>query len=299
MRYTPELRDRAVRMVAERRPDYSSEGAAIAAVASALGIGSAGTLRKWVRMTCSDRRCSRAKSPSKDCRCACDGTFHGSALPGPIPRSTTSEIRPASPRPSKPLRNAALTLAAAAAITVGPLAATGVFDTSATGGSEFSVQVQVDLNKAASALAAVLELRSTQDLKSKTSGLIYNSDCANNTTGEVKHFLTLNHCKQYATVTRTFAKHGTTVQVAFTWVEMPTAALARMYKTTVDMPRTGNPPGVSLAFNGFCYASGQQGATVWTVLLKPTGHVNVDREILQVAARRKLALSYLQQHCIK
>ncbi len=47
--YPVELRQRAVRMVAEVRPDYESDWAAITAVAQKLGIGSAETLRKWVR----------------------------------------------------------------------------------------------------------------------------------------------------------------------------------------------------------------------------------------------------------
>jgi transposase len=47
--YPPELRERAVRMVAEIKGDYPSEWAAIAAVASKLGIGSTETVRKWVR----------------------------------------------------------------------------------------------------------------------------------------------------------------------------------------------------------------------------------------------------------
>ncbi len=47
--YPVELRQRAVRMVAEVRPNYESEHAAIAAVAQKLGIGTAETLRKWVR----------------------------------------------------------------------------------------------------------------------------------------------------------------------------------------------------------------------------------------------------------
>jgi transposase len=49
MSYPPELRERAVRMVAEVRPEYPSDWPAICAVASRLGIGSAETLRKWVR----------------------------------------------------------------------------------------------------------------------------------------------------------------------------------------------------------------------------------------------------------
>jgi transposase len=47
--YPPELRERAVRMVAEVRPEYPSDWPAICAVAAKLGIGSAETLRKWVR----------------------------------------------------------------------------------------------------------------------------------------------------------------------------------------------------------------------------------------------------------
>ena len=47
--YPPDLRERSVRMVAEVRPNYESDWAAITAVAGKLGIGTAETLRKWVR----------------------------------------------------------------------------------------------------------------------------------------------------------------------------------------------------------------------------------------------------------
>ena len=47
--YPPELRERAVRMVAEVRPEYPSDWPAICAVAQKLSIGTAETLRKWVR----------------------------------------------------------------------------------------------------------------------------------------------------------------------------------------------------------------------------------------------------------
>ena len=47
--YPRELRERAVRMVAEVRPNYATEYAAIRAVAAKLGIGTAETLRKWGR----------------------------------------------------------------------------------------------------------------------------------------------------------------------------------------------------------------------------------------------------------
>jgi len=47
--YPSELRERAIRMVAEVRPDYPSEHAAMTAVAGMLGIGSPETLRTWIR----------------------------------------------------------------------------------------------------------------------------------------------------------------------------------------------------------------------------------------------------------
>ena len=47
--YPKELRERAVRMVEEVRPDHASEWAAIESVASKLGIGSAQTVHNWVR----------------------------------------------------------------------------------------------------------------------------------------------------------------------------------------------------------------------------------------------------------
>ncbi len=48
-KYSDELRERAVRMVAEVRPDYPSQWAAIVAVSSKLGIGTPETLRTWIR----------------------------------------------------------------------------------------------------------------------------------------------------------------------------------------------------------------------------------------------------------
>lgn len=47
-RYPAELKARAVRMVAER-PDGETEWSAIKRIAPLLGIGTAETLRKWVR----------------------------------------------------------------------------------------------------------------------------------------------------------------------------------------------------------------------------------------------------------
>jgi len=47
--YSKETREKAVRLVREHLSDYPSEFAAIKAVAARLGIGTAETLRKWVR----------------------------------------------------------------------------------------------------------------------------------------------------------------------------------------------------------------------------------------------------------
>jgi transposase len=47
--YPKELRERAVRLVAEVRSDHVSEWAAMESVAANLGIGSAQTVHNWVR----------------------------------------------------------------------------------------------------------------------------------------------------------------------------------------------------------------------------------------------------------
>src|SRR3954465_4420034 len=49
VRYPRELRERAVRLVAESRPDHATEWEAMRSVAQKLGIGSTATGRKWVR----------------------------------------------------------------------------------------------------------------------------------------------------------------------------------------------------------------------------------------------------------
>ena len=52
--YPQELRERAVRMVFEVAPSYDSQWAAINAVAQKLGVGTAETVRKWVRQAETD-----------------------------------------------------------------------------------------------------------------------------------------------------------------------------------------------------------------------------------------------------
>ena len=53
-RYPPELRERAVRMVAEIQHEHTSEWAAIESVAGKLGIGTAQTLHNWIRKAQTD-----------------------------------------------------------------------------------------------------------------------------------------------------------------------------------------------------------------------------------------------------
>ncbi len=295
--YPPDVRERAVRLVAEKRPEYLSESEAIAAVARTCNIRSPETLRKWIRSKCNNTKCKSAESRRETCTCSCNGDFHGSTRRGSGQRTTPAEAQTAPPRHTKTLRNVVVTFAVAASVTIGSLAFSGALTGPASGGDSLSVQVQVDLDKVLGALAAVLGLRNTQAPGSSASGPNYYPDCASNATGQVKQFLDLHPCKQFATATRTVAKTGTTARVAFSWVEMPSLSLANQYKIWIDKSGTGNPPGVPLTFNGLCYASGQQGATVWSVFVRPTGNPNIDREILLVAAREKLTPSYLRQHC--
>jgi transposase len=49
-RFSPEVRERAVRMVAEHQEGYGSEWAAICSISEKIGCG-AETLRKWVRQS--------------------------------------------------------------------------------------------------------------------------------------------------------------------------------------------------------------------------------------------------------
>ena len=48
-RYTPEFRERAIRMFLESRSDYPSDTAAMTKIAELLGVGTPESIRNWVR----------------------------------------------------------------------------------------------------------------------------------------------------------------------------------------------------------------------------------------------------------
>ena len=63
-RFSPEVRDRAVRMVGEHRGDYASEWAALTSIAGKIGCTTE-TLRRWCREEAS-RRSAPAAQTSDD-----------------------------------------------------------------------------------------------------------------------------------------------------------------------------------------------------------------------------------------
>jgi transposase len=61
-KFSPEFRDRAVRMVAEHRGDYPSEWAALTSIAGKVGCTTE-TLRRWCREEASRRAGPAAQAP--------------------------------------------------------------------------------------------------------------------------------------------------------------------------------------------------------------------------------------------
>jgi hypothetical protein len=242
-----------------------------------------------------DKRCAVSLSSPTTCKCSCGGSLHGSAWRG------TASNRPgtheAFPRPRRAGRIVTIAVAVTVTGTVGGLAATGDFSASANGSKNLSVKVNVDLNKSIASLSS-LGFGGRRISNSSTSGVSHPTDCAQSATGQVRQFLTRYPCRQFAASTWIITRQNADVRVVFSWVEMPTTPLAGQYKAIVDTYSTGNPPGVPAAFDGRCYASGQQDSTVWTVEVQPTGKVDIDRMILQAAAQRKLSPDYLGKHCV-
>lgn len=246
------------------------------------------------------RACSLSLKDPSTCECECNGSLHGSAWRPSIQH--VPEARHEPPRAEvrsrrRKVRRVAYAVALTASLTIGGLTVTGSFDSPASGASHLSAQVNVDLEGTITTLSS-LGFGVKDASKPGAPGFLRSANCAGGTTGLVARFFTIHPCEQYISETWSITRQGITTLVAFSWVEMATTALAGQYKAVVDTYGTGNPPGESSAFNGLCYASDQQGSTVWTVQVKPTGQAKLDRGILQDAVEGDLSENYLQKHCV-
>ena len=246
------------------------------------------------------RACARSKGPRIECTCRCNGALHGILV-------VTNDEKIAKPwevpnfQETKPRKSKTKRVAAAVVLTVtgtlGGLTATGTFNSAPDASSRLSLNANVDVNKAIGTLAGLGfggKLLSSTETPADSSP----TNCAKTASGKVRVFLTHYPCKEYASDTYAISRQAFTTDVVFAWVEMPTTALATRYKAIVDKFDTGNPPGVSPAFNGLCYASGQQDATVWTVEIQPIGNVDFDRSTLESVAPAVLSSPYLVKHCV-
>ena len=193
---------------------------------------------------------------------------------------------------SPPRRKIALALSLVAVATVGAVTITTTWSGASSGGSTLTVQAKADVTRVVTALSAL-------GFRDAAHSISYNgTDCKTAATNEVRQFFIRHPCKEYASAIVTNSSHGITTKVAISWVTMPTPSLASQYKALADTFGTGNPPGQPLTFDGHCYASGQDGTTVWAEQVEPTGQVYADRKILQAAAPVTLSSSELQR-CIR
>jgi hypothetical protein len=239
------------------------------------------------------KSCALSLRKPSTCECECGGHLHGSAYRASL--GDSPDVRRIPPRQRK-VRRALAAVAVAVTGTIGGLAVTGNFGGSSDGNSRLTAQVNVDLKGTISALSS-LGFGEWGISSSGTSNSSRRTDCAESATGQVRQFFTRYPCEQYVAETWTIKRQGTTALVAFSWVEMATVSLAAQYKAEVDAYGTGNPPGISSAFNGYCYASDQQGAVVWAVEVKPSGNASVDQGVLRDAVKADLSQGYLQKHC--
>ncbi len=240
-----------------------------------------------------------ANSTKTACRCSCGGRLHGTGL-----IRDSLDVSPGDPstvafppRRRKKRRILAVAIAVTVAGAAGGLTATGTFSSASGGSGDLSVKVNVDLKSIIAALSA-LEFGGKPLSVSGTTVPGNREGCAQSATRQVGQFLNSHHCEQYQAQVWEITRQGATARVAFSWVEMPTVSLAGQYRAEIDAYGTGNPPGISSAFDGRCYASDQQGSTVQTVEVEPTGNVEMDQQILRAAALRSLSLEYLREHCV-
>lgn len=195
------------------------------------------------------------------------------AMPGthrakPYRRGDGTPVRGYTARNPGQRKVAAVTVATA--VTIGFLTFSGSLPLTggaASGGSEgVSVEVSADLNQAVAALA-VIGFHGTRVTSSSR-------DCAANSTGAVERFLARHPCDKLILAGLTVRGQEAAARIGISWVTMPSTNLATRYKNKADSYRTGNPPEPPgrPRFNGLCYASGQNGATVWTAQIQPVGH---------------------------
>jgi hypothetical protein len=241
------------------------------------------------------KACASSTADPTTCECDCGGRYHGSDW-----RPDTADapdVRAVPSRKRKVRRVVAVAVAVTVTGTVAGLAATGEFSASSNASSDLSVQVNVDLNKTIAALSS-LGFGGRPISTSGNAGYSNRTDCGKAATGRLQKFFTHHPCERYDAERWTITRQDSIAQVAFSWVEMSTSSLASQYKVEVDTYGAGNPPGVSSAFNGRCYASDQQGSIVWTVEVRPTGNMKIDQGVLQDAAQRSLSPDYLRKHCV-
>jgi hypothetical protein len=187
-----------------------------------------------------------------------------------------------------------IAITAAVAITTGAIAFT------LTRGGSSSVDGSVSNQASAALKQAVTELPKLgfAGNVSQSGASDSSQNCSQNSTGDVKQFLIKNPCKEYAVTLIDLHKKGISTQASVSWVVMATPSLTFQYKTLADELRKGNPPGQPTNFNGRCYASGQDDDAAWVAEVRPTGHVAVDRQILQAVAPVHLSASSLKVHCV-
>lgn len=197
------------------------------------------------------------------------------------------------PRHRKKNRRLAIALTATAVIIAGAVAFIVTRGSSAGANDGISVQADHDLKKV---IADLPKLGFAGNVpRSGASEVPQN--CSQDSTGDVKRFLTQNPCKEYAVTMINLHQPGISTQAVISWVVMTTPSLTSQYKKLADGRHRGNPPGQPAHFNGRCYASGQNGDATWVAQVKPTRHIAVDRQILQAVAPVKLSASYLRVHC--
>jgi hypothetical protein len=167
---------------------------------------------------------------------------------------------------------------------------------SGSAGASDSVSIQVNAN--VNQLIAELPKLGFAGSVPEDAASDSSQNCSQSSTGYVKKFFAQNQCKEYAVTLVELHKQGIATQAIISWVVMAAPSLTMQYKDLVDARYKGNAPGQPTNFDGLCYASGQDDDTAWVAQVQPTGHADVDGQILQAVSPVDLSASYLETHCI-